>query len=137
MRRLIDERGLHGHDGRRHGRGHGAADLREINSYFFFTAEVAAFGPETRFAFAGRLLSQVRSVAPAALRLAFRAGRFCAISCWVRPERMLVAWSSTSQPGTAAASRFLMSSQSLPLPRPFMCTSANSPDNFSPCSRNF
>ena len=61
----------------------------------------------------------------------------CAISSCVRPESTLQACASTSQPGTANSSRFLMSSHSLPLPRLFMWTSANSPFSFSPCSRNF
>jgi hypothetical protein len=42
-----------------------------------------------------------------------------------------------SQPGTASASRFLISSHSLPLPRFFIKISANSPLTFSPYKRNF
>ena len=44
---------------------------------------------------------------------------------------------SMSQPGTASASRFLIISHSLPLPRFFIWTRANSPFSFSPCRRNF
>ena len=69
---------------------------------------------------AGRLLSQTRSAAPAVFRFSFRAGRFCAISSCVRPDSTLYACASTSQPGTANSSRFLMISHSLPLPRPFI-----------------
>jgi hypothetical protein len=45
------------------------------------------------------------------------AGRLFAISCCVRPVSTLRAYPSTSQPGLAKASFFLMSSHSLPLPR--------------------
>ena len=38
--------------------------------------------------------------------------------------------------GAACSSRFLISSHSLPLPRPFMWTRAKSPFNFSPSRRN-
>ena len=40
------------------------------------------------------------------------------------------------QPGRASASFFLSNSHSLPLPRTFMWTMANSPFNFSPCNLN-
>src|SRR6185437_13261961 len=48
------------------------------------TGAVLAAGADLRAA--GLLLAQTRSDAPAVLRLLFLAGRFCAISCWVRPE---------------------------------------------------
>ena len=51
----------------------------------------AGFSATVVFAlrFAGRLLAQTRSDAPAVLSLLLRAGRFRAISSCVRPERTL------------------------------------------------
>src|ERR1035441_10217531 len=96
----------------------------------------AALGAGVEAWRAGRLFHS-RCGSPALACLAPRASNACAISCWVRPESTLQANCSMSQPGTASASRFLISSHSLPLPRFFMWTMANSPFSFAPCRRNF
>ena len=120
------------------------APLRLARSYLgFFLAGTgladAAGCAEARARLAGGLVAQTRSAAPAVSRFVLRAGRLRAISSWVRPESTLYASASTSQPGVANSSRFLMSSHSLPLPlaRGFMWTMAKSPFSFSPCRRNF
>src|SRR5581483_12213534 len=88
---------------------------RSIFGRFFAGAAVLALATAAFCEFfAGRLLAHTRSDAPAVLRFVFRAGRFLAISSWLRPERTLYACASTSHPGTAESSRFLMISHSLP-----------------------
>src|SRR5438034_11518344 len=95
------------------------APLIAEGSILAFLRDGAGFSAAAVFVarFAGRLLAQTRSDAPAVLRLLSRAGRLRAISSCVRPESTLYACASTSQPGEANSSRFLISSHSLPLPR--------------------
>src|SRR5207248_713150 len=145
-RRLVHQRRFHRLDRGRHFRFAGALYGAELDFRFFLTSAVvlagavgasAAGATAFRPRAAGRLLAHTRSAAPAVLRLVLRAGRLRAISSCVRPESTLYACSSTSHPGTAKSSRFLRSSHSFPLPRPFMWTSAKSPFSFCPCRRNF
>ena len=142
-RRLVGERRLHRARCRRHLGWLGAPfRLAEVDGYVFFYAALlgrlgaaASSGGLPRASPAGcsprrdrpRPPSCASSCAPAdSARSPPGCGRRA--RCTHAPPR--------PSPATANRSRFLMSSHSLPLPRPFMWTSAKSPLSFSPCRRN-
>ena len=138
-RHAVGDGRLHRLDGRRH-----SAELRALygpRSNFTFFCAGRRFGRRGR----GGLHGALRR--PAALPDAVGGARGLALASSAPAgfARSLPACGRRARcrrapprpsPRAANSSRFLISSHSLPLPRPFMRTRAKSPFSFSPCRRN-